>query len=204
MKTISVEWTGIRPLIMSNPQTVDIANPFAIEARRTNNALKAARKRADEDKLIEIAAAQKKNDFMAGAYFDAKKARFFVPDSVIMACIKQSAQSLRKGKDIDRAVLMESTEAYVEAIPKVKSLEDAFNNEVFHLETPCKVPPKTGALFMKLRCVMPTGWKVAFQLTFDTEIIAEKTLREVLETAGGFVGVGAWRPKFGRFTTVVK
>lgn len=204
MKTLSVEFTGIRPLIMSNPQTVDIANPYAVESRRLNNALKAARKRADEDRLIEIAASQKRNDFMASAYFDAKKARFFVPDTVVMACVKQAAQSLRKGKDIDRAVLMESTEAYVDEVPRVKSLEDAIKNEVFHLETPCKIPPKTGALFMKLRCVMPTGWKLAFQLTFDSDIIAEKTLREVLTTAGGFVGVGSWRPKFGRFTVATK
>ena len=204
MNTISVEFTGIRPLIMSNPQTVDVSNPYAMEMRRLNTTLKQARKKGNEDKLIELAAESKRVDFMSSAYFDAKKSRFFIPDSIIMACIKAAAQSMRKGKDIDRAVLMENTEAYVDNVPKTKSLEDAHKNELFWLQTPCKIPPKTGALVMKVRAMMPTGWKLAFQLTYDQETIADKTLREVLITAGSFVGIGSWRPKFGRFTVAIK
>ena len=37
MKSITTTWTGIRPLIMSNPQTVEIANPFAVNSRRGNH-----------------------------------------------------------------------------------------------------------------------------------------------------------------------
>lgn len=203
MKTLRVQYIGIRPLIMSNPQTIDIANRFAVASRALNTALKSARKKGDEDKLLELAAAQKKNDFMASAYFD-DKGGFFIPDSVIMASIKSAAQSMRKGKDIDRAVLMEETEAYVKDVPNAPTLEDAFADTRFHLKTPCKVPPKTGALFMKLRCVMPTGWRVEFTLSFDSDVLAEKTLKDILNTAGGFVGIGSWRPKFGRFTVEIK
>lgn len=204
MKTINVTWRGIRPLIMSNPQTVDIENSFSAEQRRLNSLLKDARKKGDEDRLLELAIAQKRNDFMASAYFDAKEKRFFVPDSVIMACIKEAAKASKKGKDIDRAVLMEETQAYVEGVPAVKSLDDAYTKDEFKLQTPCKIPPKTGSLFMKLRCVMPTGWKAKFALSFDETVIAEKTVRDVLERAGGFVGIGSWRPKFGRFVSEAK
>lgn len=204
MKTINVTLRGIRPLIMSNPQTVDVENAFSGEQRRLNRLLKDARKKGDEDRLLDLAVQQKKTDFMAGAYFDDKAKKFFIPDAVIMACIKEAAKASKKGKDIDRAVLMEETHAYVENVPTVKSLEDAYTKADFKLQTPCKIPPKTGSLFMKLRCVMPTGWKTKFALSFDEEVIAEKTIHEVLARAGGFVGIGSWRPKFGRFVVEAK
>ena len=45
MRTIKVKWTGIRPLILSNPQTVQLSNRYATESRRVNTLLKAARKK---------------------------------------------------------------------------------------------------------------------------------------------------------------
>lgn len=200
MKTLKVTWTGIRPLIMSNPQTVDVANPYSVESRRLGAELKAARKKADEDRLMKLANDQKRLDFQASAYFDATEKRFYIPDSLIIACIKGGAQTLKKGKDIDRAVMTQEENIYVEKIPAVKSLESAQDNEAFVLETPAKIPPRTGALFIKRRCVMPTGWQLTFHLDFDDNIILEKTLISAMENAGLLVGIGGWRPKFGRFT----
>lgn len=200
MKTLKVEWTGIRPLVMSNPQTVDVANPYAKESRRLNSALKKARKKEDEDLLLELSVKQKRNDFAASAYWSEADQKFFLPDTVIMAAIKEAARSLKKGKDIDRAAFMEETEALITNVPQAKSLEQAYEIPELHLETPAKIPPRTGALMWKVRCMMPTGWTVRFSLTYDETMIAARTMLEILETAGLMCGVGGWRPKFGRFT----
>lgn len=203
MKSLHVTATGIRPLIMSNPQTVDIENKYSIESRRLGGLLKKARKKEDESMMQELAALMKRNDFFASAYYDDKEKKFFLPDTVILACIKEAAKSQKKGKDIDRSVLMEETQAYISNVPKAASLEAAAENEAFYFDTPAKIPPKTGSLIYKRRCIMPTGWQAAFQLTFDDTAITTKLMAEIVTYAGASVGVGGWRPKFGRFTVEI-
>lgn len=199
MKTIKVKWVGIRPLILSNPQTVQLSNRYASESRRLNTLLKAARKKQDEHKLAELEQLQIRNDWEASSYWDDKAKKFFVPDTLILACIRNGAAAAKKGKDIDRAVLISETEAHIETAIKHNSLEGYFNDSAFRLECPCKVPPKTGALIWKARCMIPTGWSIQFQIEYDDNIVADKSLTEALELAGRLSGLGGWRPKYGRF-----
>lgn len=199
MKTMKTTWTGFRPLLLSNPQTVRLSNKYAAESRRLNTLLKAARKKQDEHKLAELEALQIRNDWEASAYWDDAKKQFYVPDTLLMACIRNGAAAAKKGKDIDRAVMTSETEAMIETEIKHKTLDGYFADEAFRLECPCKVPPKTGALIWKARCMIPTGWKLSFTIEYDDNIVATKSLEEALELAGRLSGLGGWRPKFGRF-----
>lgn len=197
MKSVKVEFTGIRPLIMANPQTIKISNPFATEGRRLNREFKRFRRKEDDHKLFELEALQIRNDWESSAYWDKSKCMFFLPDSVLLACMREGGAASRKGKDIDRCVIITETEAYVQC-KKFKSLDEAFKDPAFRLEGPCKIPPKKGNLIWKARCMIPTGWSLQFSIEFDEDTIAEKSMIEILEAAGK-VGVGGWRPKFGRF-----
>ena len=187
---------------MSNPQTVQISNRYATESRRLGSLLKAARKKQDENKLVELERAQIRNDWEASAYWDDAEKKFFLPDTVILACIRAGAAAAKKGKDIERAVIVSETQAYVETVGH-RTLETAFQDEQFRLECPCKIPPKTGALIWKCRCMMPTGWNISFSLEYDEDIVAQKSLEQALEMAGRLSGIGGWRPKFGRFTVEI-
>ena len=202
MKTLKTEWTGIRPLVMSNPQTVQISNRYATESRRLGSLLKAARKKQDENKLVELEQAQIRNDWEASAYWDDAEKKFFIPDTLLLKCIRDGAAAAKKGKDIDRAVMISETQAYIETTA-YRTLQAAFNDMKFHLECPCKIPPKTGALIWKCRCMIPTGWKVRFEIEFNDDIVATKSIEEAIENAGLMCGIGGWRPKFGRFTTEI-
>ena len=199
MKTMKTTWTGIRPLLLSNPQTVQLSNKYASESRRLNTALKAARKKQDEHKLMELEQAQIRNDWEASAYWHDEQKKFYVPDTLILACIRNGAAAAKKGKDIDRAVLITETEAMIETPTKHNSMDAYFKDPTFRMECPCKVPPKTGALIWKARCMIPTGWSITFNIEYDDSIVAEKSLLEALELAGRLSGLGGWRPKFGRF-----
>lgn len=148
--------------------------------------------------MAEFEKLQARNDWEASTYWDESEKKFFVPDTLIMACIRGGAAAAKKGKDIDRAVIMSETQAFVETDP-VKSLDEAFSKESFRLSGPCKIPPRTGSLVWKCRCMIPTGWQLTFSLEFDEDIIAVNSLTEALEIAGRLVGLGGWRPKFGRF-----
>jgi hypothetical protein len=164
--------------------------------------MKAARKKGDEDRLTELQAEQSLNDFSASAYW-TKEDGFYLPDSVMEACIKEAARTLRKGKDIDRGVLVSETVVSLKTGKRFTSLGQAYEDESFRMEGPCKIPPKTGALIWKTRCMIPTGWTAQFQIEFDETTISVKTLEEIVHVSGESIGIGGWRPKFGRFTAEV-
>ena len=62
-----------------------------------------------------------------------------------------------------------------------------------------RVPPKTGARVMKVRPMVPTGWQLKFSVEYDENLVNEKDLHRAMVDAGTLVGLGNWRPKFGRF-----
>lgn len=45
-------------------------------------------------------------------------------------------------------------------------------------------------------------WKTEFEVTFNNELFNPEQVSDVLDIAGGIIGVGDWRPKFGRFSGV--
>jgi hypothetical protein len=47
--------------------------------------------------------------------------------------------------------------------------------------------------------MIPTGWTMTFDLEFDEGIVNPKNLMKAMTDAGSLVGLGDWRPKFGRF-----
>lgn len=199
MKTLKVKWTGIRPLVMSNPQTVQLSNPYAVTSRRVGSEVKAARKKQDEDKLVRLESEMSRNDWEASAYFNDDSKTFYLPDTVVIACIRAGATAAKRGRDIDRACIVNETDIEIGGVPKHKTLESYWDDESFRLSGPAKIPPKTGALVWKTRCMMPTGWTLEFSVDFEESLIEKNTLLEAMKTAGAMCGIGGWRPKFGRF-----
>lgn len=51
----------------------------------------------------------------------------------------------------------------------------------------------------RLRPLVPAGWKLKFTLQLFDDQLPRETLKEILDYAGRFIGIGDWRPRFGRF-----
>lgn len=47
--------------------------------------------------------------------------------------------------------------------------------------------------------MLPTGWKITVAFEADETILNKSDIQQVLLTAGFYVGLGGWRPMFGRF-----
>lgn len=62
-----------------------------------------------------------------------------------------------------------------------------------------KIPPRTGRAAIIRRPILDTGWKLKFSLNVIDERRDEKMLKRGLEEAGLLVGLGSWRPEYGRF-----
>jgi hypothetical protein len=61
-----------------------------------------------------------------------------------------------------------------------------------------RVPPRTGALVLVRRPALKEGWSIVFRLAV-LDNINDEQLKTALEHAGLLVGLGSWRPRYGRF-----
>lgn len=174
MYTVTGTIEGAAPLLFSRPyKVIDPPKPG---------------KQTDEDRDSE-AMKRLHLDVERGAYIPSEALKNSLLDGIKMAGIKNGAVSARP--------LVEATVFPLHHVFLGKSEPD----EVF--ETPARVPPRTGPLVLIRYPKFLPGWKGAFTLlvTQDSRDLLEK-VRKGLETAGQFVGVGSWRPEYGRFVLI--
>ena len=62
-----------------------------------------------------------------------------------------------------------------------------------------RTPPKKGVCTIVRRPALKAGWQLMIRLMVLDDVIPDKAIKEAFEMAGMYVGVGAWRPEFGRF-----
>lgn len=63
----------------------------------------------------------------------------------------------------------------------------------------CRSVVVNRARIMRNRLRIPAGWEATLDLTLDTSILDIEELKTYITDAGRRVGVGDYRPKFGRF-----
>lgn len=63
-----------------------------------------------------------------------------------------------------------------------------------------RIPPKTGAAAMIRRPCLEAGWRLSFTLNVMDDRRNPVDVRTSLEHGGFFVGIGSWKPEYGRFS----
>jgi len=58
------------------------------------------------------------------------------------------------------------------------------------------------ATIMSIRPKIKKGWKVTFEIYDLNEMFTVQELTKLLEYCGKFIGLGDWRPKFGRYSVL--
>ena len=191
MKTLTTTWTGIRPLVLHNGLLADPTNPFtrAIKAITTKGSKKLTDHDYEERDRLE---------WEGGLYWDDKEG-LVIPSDNIERCIQLGAQKSRIGKDVQAAVFCSQAQVALEYEgPKTK--EKLFADPRFTLRKGVKVQQSR---IIRIRPMIPTGWKLTFGLEFDESIVNSRALEKAMNDAGALVGLGDWRPKFGRFLVEV-
>lgn len=188
MKTIQVKWTGLRPLIMHNGVLADPTNPATIRIKEINS--KGSKKLTETDYQE-----MQRLEWEAGLYWDDEDGPI-IPSDNIERCVQLGAQKSRLGKDVQAAVLCSAGHAKLEYKgPRTK--EELYSLPGFILKRGVRIQKNR---IMRTRPMFPTGWNITFVLEYDDSVISsEKTLIKAMQDAGGLVGLGDWRPKFGRF-----
>jgi len=187
---------GTRPIILSNPCTVDPLGPHAA-AIKYYTGLKKNRNEHALRRLNWLFSGYWLNEgeFFYGAELDGDS-RFegfsdpFLPAQNLQRCIRDGATAWKLGKDTKRAIVVEG-----DAPIQYDGPRDAL--QMYQDSRYMSVSP-TGRGTMAVRVRIPQ-WSASYSMLVNDEIIDPMTLAKILDRAGIAEGLGTWRPMHGRF-----
>lgn len=185
MLTLTLKLTGVRPLLMHNSRLADPTN----EITRALKALTAAKNKTDAQ-YEEI----KKLEWLGGLYTD-QQGRIAVSEDLVLGCGTAGARSLKKGPAFKAAVL--GAEAfYPLEYDGPEDLEELFKTGKF-VDYRGVVVNRNRTMRARPRF---DKWSLTVSLILDESAINPKDVLSAYDFAGRMVGIGDFRPRFGRFT----
>lgn len=187
METIKLEIKGIAPLLMHNGQLADPINPHT----KALKAVTGKRKKSDDDHM-EIA----RLEFMGSLYVDEKE-RPVITSDMIESMVFEGAKKSKRGKDArSQTVCIDHCNALIFDFPGKVSADALWKSGKFYDTRGVRV---TTSRCMRTRPRF-NSWSCKFTLGINGLNAAE--VIEWVSTAGELIGIGDFRPKFGRFEVV--
>ena len=193
MKDIKIKITGIRPLVLHNGLMADPTNPYTIAIKKITS--KGCKKLTEHDY-----AERDRLEWEAGLYWSDEIGGIAIPSDNLERCIQEGAKKNRLGKDFAAAVFVQESEVEVMHRLSGKTKERINAEPGYTLRKGVKVQLSR---IIRIRPLIPTGWTMTFTVEFDESIVNKQAVATALTEAGSLVGLGDWRPKFGRFTVEV-
>ena len=189
MKTVRLTLTGTAPLLMHNSR---LSNPLD-PATKALKSVTSKRSKVDDDHE-EIA----RLEFIGSLYFDPE-AGPYIPADNIWRCLFDAAKKYKKGVRVKEALFV-SSDINPLAYRGPRDAAQLWADENFRLLSSVKV-----GTARTMRCrPMFRQWAVEAEAIIDTALLDVAEVRQIAETAGQIVGVGDWRPRYGRFTAEVQ
>jgi hypothetical protein len=187
LETLHCEITGIRPLLMRNS---DLADPENLYAKEINEIHRMKSKDITKEKRER----REWLDFRGGLYWDETVGLYIKSDS-IERCVQLGAQkSGGLGKKVQSCVFC--TEPIVPLIYEGPRDPQGLYDAGFFLRVSVVIGKS------RIFRVRPKidDWQLRFGLCYDNSIVGRDGLMRSVINAGALIGLGDWRPKFGRFT----
>lgn len=189
MRKFDLHLTGTAALLMHNSR---LSNPLDPAAK----ALKAATsKRTKTDEDHEAVA---KAEFIGGLYYEPNVGPY-VPGDNIWRCLQDAAKKSKRGTAVKEGLLITSD---INAISYKgpREAEALWEDLNFRLIASVKV---TTSRIMRTR-PMFREWSLVAEGCYDETILDFAEIQGFADLAGQIIGLGDWRPRYGRFDAVVK
>lgn len=188
MKTLDITITGIVPLIVHNAQLADPLNYWTKQIAEISK----KRGKTEEDHQ-EMA----RREFMGGLYL-TKDGKPKILAQALERMIREAAKAFKKGKDIQKGLWIGEDPEIIYTGPKdpdkMWQQRDKFSR---------RDPVKVGqSMVIRTRATW-SEWSLKFQVGFDPEVLNEDDVINYIDRAGKYVGLGDYRPRYGRFTVEV-
>ena len=187
MNIIKIKLIGSRPLLMHADCLADPLNPQT----KLHKEMTAKRKKSDQDHE-----AIAKSEWRSGLYYDEQLGPY-LPGININSAIIEGAKLSKLGKLLNRSieVMDEKPRLDYDGPRKIEKLWDAR----FYDARSVKI---STSRIMRYRPIFKK-WECTCEIAFDDEAINRDQLISCVLDAGKYIGIGDYRPRFGRFTMEV-
>ena len=197
MNTAKYTITGISPLLMHNGQAIDPLNQYAKAMKRISK----KKNKTDEDQGL-----MSQVEWFMSLYHNGAEdaiedsevtvddaARLVLPANDIEAMLIAGAKKLKLGPSAKAGLIVEDDSLLTYDGPaNINDLHAAGKHA--H-----RVAVRVGtARVMRTRPIFRV-WGAEIGVTYDQGVIDESEIMGILKAAGQQVGIGDWRPRFGRF-----
>ena len=191
MESLKLKLIGAAPLLMHNGRLADQLDPVTKELK---NASKAATKGTD--------AGQERTARLeyAGSLYMKDDGRLYLPASAVERMLRDGSAGVQKGlkKNFSAAVIV-NDDAGLTIGGKQGKTSDALYDAGHVLRVGVKV---TTSRVMRTR-PMFREWTATVLVEYVPALVDRDTILRAAEYGGQVVGLGDWRPRFGRFTVEV-
>lgn len=187
---LTIQMNSTRPLLM---QAETLANPLH-PATKAHKAVGGKKKKTEEDHLWLL-----RDEWQISMYHDQDMGPF-IPSLNIEACIAEAAKATKQGKVIKQAVSVLTDKAKLE-YDGPRTI-DAMYGDGSTRFVDIRGVGVMGKKVMRARPIF-LEWSATFDVAFMDDMISASDLIRIIEHAGRVIGVGTYRPRFGRFDVTV-
>jgi len=184
MKTATYTIKGTTPMMMHSER---LANPFD-PLTKDIKAISGKRKKTEDD-LLDMA----RLEWLGGLYHD-DDAGIHMPGYNVFACVVNGGKLHKLGSTIKRAALVKDDKIAI-TYEGPKTPAKLFENKRFVDMRSVKIGTSK---VMRCRPIFPE-WSLQFSIFYDENALQRADLDRCVESAGQMVGLGDYRPRFGRF-----
>ena len=188
MRNFIITIEGTRALLMHNSRLADKLDPITQEKAKVS----AKRKKTDEDDLL-----LSHLEWQGGLYFDETVGPYLPGDNVFKSLV-EAARKSKQGKQVEQGLMIESDVNPI-AYDGPRDLQELWEDKRFVHR--CTVKQQTSRI-TRTRPIFQQ-WRTEIEGAFDENVLDFNDVSTFATIAGQYIGVGDWRPKYGRFIATV-
>lgn len=187
METISFHLKGKNPCLMQADTLANPLDPLTRGLKRITG--KRKKTESDHEEIARI-------EFVASLYYDETVGPYW-PAQNVERMFFDSAKLSRRGQDVKRAIqLLDDRVVLLYDGPRTP--EKLYADKRF---VDMRSVVVRGARTMRCRPIF-REWAVKFEAVYEPDIFNRETVQELADTAGKYIGLSCFRPRFGRFDIV--
>jgi len=184
MEALKVKITGIAPMLMHSDK---LSNPLD-PATKAHKEMTSKRKKTDED-LMDIA----KSEWMSSLYWDDSMG-VYMPVQNVRKSLIEGARQNKLGKHIERGVVFMDSKLPLE-YPGLRDREKMFDDGNF---VDARTVVVSRSRLVRYRPIFHE-WSFEAEVIFDESVIDKRDILMCWANGGRLIGLGDFRPMYGRY-----
>lgn len=188
MLNVTIDLKGTRPMLMHNGR---LANPLDPLTRQVAG-LAAKRKKTTDDYQLLLS-----HEALAGCW-ETPDGRLGLPTENVWASLYQAAKAFKLGQLVKRALLFDGDEVSSLRVNGKEVNAKAFVHQPDGQNMFIRTVNVNGRKVLRARPIV-RNWESTHAFALLDDVMDTNDLGRVLEYAARLVGVGDWRPLYGRY-----